>query len=138
MMKRDRVLTNHDDVGPLLNDEQELVVTYSMIANNVSEQTPVMVKIMDNTTCKQVVVLPFTLEILPNLNENPTEELAQEIESPVNDKSEFFIKSDKSAYEHGNKVVITGQIPIQDFDPKQAQNIKFSITSPENQSIAHW
>ena len=50
-------------------------------------------------------------------------------------KSEFFIKSDKSAYVHGNKVVITGQIPIHDFDPKQAQNIEFSITSPENQSI---
>ncbi len=59
----------------------------------------------------------------------------QEIESLADDKSEFFIKSDKSAYVHGNKVVITGQIPIQDFDPKQAQNIKFSITSPENESI---
>jgi hypothetical protein len=133
---RDRVLTNHDDVGPLLNNEQELVVTYSMIANNVAKQTPVMLKIMDNNYLQTVVVLPFTLEILPNLIENPNEEIVQEIVPPVNDKSEFFIKSDKSAYEHGNKVTITGQIPIQDFDPKQAQNIKFSITSPENQSIA--
>ena len=133
---RDRVLTNHDDVGPLLKNEQELVIKYSVIANNVSEQTPVMVKIMDDVYLETIVVLPFTLEILPNLSENSTEGAAQEIESSVNDKSEFFIKSDKSAYVHGNKVVITGQIPIHDFDPKQAQNIEFSLTSPENQSIA--
>ncbi len=135
MVKRDRVLTNHDDVGPLLLDEQELLVTYSMIVNNVSEQTPVMVKIMDNDYLETIVVLPFTLEILPNLNENSNEKTVHEIESLAEDKSEFFIKSDKSSYVHGNKVVITGQIPIQDFDPKQAQNIKFSITSPENESI---
>jgi len=135
IIKRDRVLTNHDDVGPLLKNEQELVITYSMIANNVSKQTPVLVKITDSEYLQTVVVLPFTLEILPNLNENSTDGEVQETESLVDDKSEFFIKSDKSAYVHGNKVVITGQIPIRDFDPKQAQNIKFSITSPENQSI---
>jgi hypothetical protein len=135
IIKRDRVLTNHDDVGPLLNNEQELVVTYSMIANNVAEQTPVLIKMMDDLYLETIVVLPFTLEILPNLSENSNEGAAQEIEPLLDDESEFFIKSDKSAYVHGNKVVITGQIPIQDFDPKQAQNIKFSITSPENQSI---
>ena len=133
---RDRVLTNHDDVGPLLYNEQELVIKYSVIANNVSEQTPVMVKMMDDVYLETIIVLPFTLEILPNLSENLSEGAAQEIESSVNDKSEFFIKSDKSAYVHGNKVVITGQIPIDDFDPKQAQHIEFSLTSPENQSIA--
>ena len=106
-----------------------------MIANNVSEQTPVMVKMMDDVYLETIIVLPFTLEILPNLSENLSEGAAQEIESSVNDKSEFFIKSDKSAYVHGNKVVITGQIPIDDFDPKQAQHIEFSLTSPENQSI---
>ncbi|MDC0450647.1 hypothetical protein OAL59_01775 [Nitrosopumilus sp.] len=132
---RDRVLTNHDDVGPLLKNEQELVIKYSVIANNVSEQTPVMVKMMDDVYMETIIVLPFTLEILPNLSENLSEGAAQEIESSVNDKSEFFIKSDKSAYVHGNKVVITGQIPIDDFDPKQAQHIEFSLTSPENQSI---
>jgi hypothetical protein len=135
IIKRDRILTNHDYVGPVLYDEQELVIKYSMIANNVAKQSPVMVKIMDNQYLQTVVVLPFTLEILPNLTENPTEELTQEIESLVDDKSEFFIKSDKSAYVHGNKVVITGQIPIQDFDPKEAKNIKFSIISPENEII---
>jgi len=135
MVKRDRVLTNHDYVGPLLFDEQELLVTCSMIVNKVAEQTPVMVKITDDEYLQTVVVLPFTFEILPNLNENQTKVKAQEIEPPIDDKSEFFIKSDKSAYVHGNKIVITGQIPIQDFDPKQAQNIRFSITSPENQSI---
>ena len=135
MVKRDRVLTNHDDVGPLLYNEQELLVTYSMIANNVYEQTPVMVKITDNQYLETIVVLPFTLQILPNLTENLNEETVQEIETLLDDQSEFFIKSDKSSYVHGNKVVITGQIPIQDFDPKQAQNIKFSITSPENEYI---
>ena len=90
---------------------------------------------MDNDYMQTDAVLPFTLEILSNLTENPTEVKVQEIQSLTDDKSEFFIKSDKSAYVHGNKVRITGQIPIQDFDPKQGQNIKFSITSPENQSI---
>ena len=59
----------------------------------------------------------------------------EEIESPSDGKSEFFIKSNKSTFEHGNKVVIKGQIPIQDFDPKQGQNIEFSITSPKNEVI---
>jgi hypothetical protein len=106
-----------------------------MVVNKVVEQTPVMVKIMDSDYMQTNVVLPFTLEILPNLNENPTEVKVPEIEFLTEDKSEFFIKSDKSSYVHGNKVTITGQIPIQEFDPKQGQNIKFSITSPENQSI---
>jgi len=135
MIKRDRILSNHDDVGPLLFDEQELLIKYSMIANNVGEQTPVMLKVMDDVYLQTTVVLPFTLEILPNLAENSTEELIQEIESLSDDKSEFFIKSDKSVYVNGNKVVITGQIPIKDFDPTQAKTIKFSITSPENEII---
>jgi hypothetical protein len=130
-----RDILHCDNDGTQSFDQQELVVTYSMIVNNVSAQTPVMVKIIDDEYLQTVVVLPFTLEILPNLNENPIEVKTQEIESLAEDKSEFFIKSDKSAYVHGNKVVITGQIPIQDFDPKQAQNIRFSITSPENASI---
>ena len=133
MMKRD--ILHCDNDGTQSFDEQELVVTYSMIVNKVAEQTPVMVKIMDSEYMETIVVLPFTLEILPNLTENPTKVKTQEIESLAEDKSEFFIKSDKSSYVHGNKIVITGQIPIQDFDPQQAQNIKFSITSPENQII---
>ena len=92
MIKRDRVLTNHDDVGYMLSDERELVITYSMIANNVGEQTPVMVKIMDNGYLETIVVLPFTLEILPNLSENSTQVAAQEIESSVNDEVRIFYK----------------------------------------------
>ena len=130
-----RDILHCDNDGTQSFDEQELVVTYSMIVNNVSAQTPVMVKIMDDQYLQTAVVLPFTLEILPNLTENPTKVKTQEIESLAEDKSEFFIKSDKSSYVHGNKIVMTGQIPIQDFDPQQAHNIKFSITSPENQSI---
>ena len=45
------------------------------------------------------------------------------------------MKTDKSLYEHGNKVVITGQIPTNDFNANKAKNIKFSITSPENKII---
>ena len=132
-VKRDILYCDNDGLESF--DAQELVVTYSMVVNKVVEQTSVMVKIMDNDYMQTNVVLPFTLEILPNLNENPTEVKVPEIEFLTEDKSEFFIKSDKSSYVHGNKVTITGQIPIQDFDPKQGQNIKFSITSPENQSI---
>jgi hypothetical protein len=132
-MKRDILYCDNDGLQSF--DAQELVVTYSMVVNKVVEQTPVMVKIMDSDYMQTNVVLPFTLEILPNLNENPTEVKVPEIEFLTEDKSEFFIKSDKSSYVHGNKVTITGQIPIQEFDPKQGQNIKFSITSPENQSI---
>ena len=132
-VKRDMLHCDNDGLQSF--DPQELVVTYSMVVNKVVEQTPVMVKIMDSDYMQTKVVLPFTLEILPNLTENPTEVKVPEIEFLTEDKSEFFIKSDKSSYLHGNKVTITGQIPIQDFDPKQGQNIKFSITSPENQSI---
>ena len=127
--------SNHDYVGPLLFNEEELIIVFSLNMTNVMDETQTITKIMDTSHMQKRSVLPFTLEVLPELAEAPSAESVEEIESPVDDKSEFFIKSNKSTFEHGNKVVIKGQIPIQDFDPKQGQNIEFSIISPENEVI---
>ena len=124
---------NHDYVGPLLFNEEELIIVFSLNMTNVMDETQTITKIMDTSYMQKLSVLPFTLEVLPELAEAPSAESVEEIESPVDDKSEFFIKSNKSSYENGNKVVIKGQIPIQDFDLKRGQNIKFSIISPENE-----
>jgi len=134
-MIQQRTLTNHDYTGFLLFDEDELFIVFSLNMNNIMDETQTITKIIDSSHMQKRSVLPFTLEVLPELTETPTIESVEEIESPVDDKSEFFIKSNKSAYEHGNKLVITGQIPIQDFDPRQGQHIEFSITSPENKII---
>ena len=127
--------TNHDYVGPLLFNEEELIILFSLNMNNIMDETQIITKIRDGDYMLKRYVLPFTLETLPKVTEKIAVEFIEEIESPVDDKSEFFIKSNKSEYENGNRVVITGQIPIQDFDPKQGQNIEFSITSPENEVI---
>ena len=134
-MVQQRTLTNHDYVGPLLFGEEELIIVFSLTMNNVMDETQIITKIMDTSHMQKRSVLPFTLEVLPELTETPSVESVGEIKSPADDKSEFFIKSNKSAYENGNKVVITGQIPIQDYNPKQGKNIAFSITSPENEII---
>ena len=122
---------NHDYVGPLLFNEEELIIVFSLNMTNVMDETQTITKIMDTSHMQKRSVLPFTLEVLPELAETTSAESVEEIESPSDGKSEFFIKSNKSTFEHGNKVVIKGQIPIQDFDPKQGQNIEFSITSPK-------
>ena len=134
-MIQQRTLTNHDYVGPLLLDEEELIIVFSLNMKNIMDETQIITKIIDSSHLQKRSVLPFALEVLPELTENLTEEPVKEIESPVDDKSEFFIKSNKSAYENANKVMITGQIPIQDYDPKQGKHIKFSIISPENEII---
>ncbi|MDC0218224.1 hypothetical protein OAJ86_04300 [Nitrosopumilus sp.] len=126
---------NHDYVGPLLFNEEELIIVFSLNMTNVMDETQTITKIMDTSHMQKRSVLPFTLEVLPELAETTSAESVEEIESPSDGKSEFFIKSNKSTFEHGNKVVIKGQIPIQDFDPKQGQNIEFSITSPKNEVI---
>jgi len=120
-MIQQRTLTNHDYVGFLLFDEKELLVTYHMDINKVMDQTQVTSKIIDSNNEITNVVLPFTLEILPKLEEKPIEEKPIEekpIEEPIilkNNESQFNIKADKSTYENGNRVTITGQ--IEDFDP---------------------
>jgi len=43
------------------------------------------------------------------------------------------MKADKSTYENGNKVTITGQ--IEDFEPKEGKDLYFTIKSPENEII---
>ena len=134
-MKRERSLTNHDDVGTLLDNEKELLITYFMNSKEIMPQSQVIVKIIDGDYLETVVVLPFTLEIFPKSIENSQEKTIEEEEISNNEKLEFFMKTDKSLYEHGNKVVITGQIPTNDFNPNKAKNIKFSITSPENKII---
>ena len=130
-----RTLTNHDYVGPLLIDEEELIIVFSLNMKKIMDETQTITKIIDTSYMQKLSVLPFTLEVLPELAEAPSAESVEEIESPVDDKSEFFIKSNESTYKNGNKIVITGQIPIQDFEPKQGKNIKFSIISPENEII---
>jgi len=134
-MMREYTGTNHDYVSPLLFNEEELIIVFSLNMTNVMDETQTITKMMDTSYMQKRSVLPFTLEVLPELAESPSAESVEEIESPSHDKSKFFIKSNKSTFEHGNKVVIKGQIPIQDFDPKQGQNIEFSITSPENEVI---
>ena len=52
----------------------------------------------------------LTLEILPKVDENPVEETMPELEVTNNEKLEFFIKTDKSEYSHGNKIIITGSV----------------------------
>jgi len=126
---------NHDYVGPLLFNEEELIIVFSLNMTNVMDETQILTKMRDSDYMLKRSVLPFTLETLPKVTEKLDVESVEEIESPVDDKSEFFIKSNKSEYENGNRVVIKGQIPIQDFDPKQGHNIEFSITSPENEVI---
>jgi hypothetical protein len=130
-----RTLTNHDYVGPLLIGEEELIIVFSLNMKNIMDETQTITKIIDTSNMQKRSVLPFTLEVLPEVTETPSVESVEEIESSVDDKSEFFIKSNESTYENGNKIVITGQIPIQDFEPKQGKNIKFSIISPENEII---
>jgi len=135
---KQRTETYHDYVGFLLFDEKELLVTYHMNINKVMDQTQVTAQIIDLSNEKTNVVLPFTLEVFPKLEEAPVEEPVEQIEESVilkNNESQFNMKADKSTYENGNKVTITGQIPIQDFDPKKGKDIKFSITSPENEII---
>ena len=98
-------------------------------------QSQVTVKISDDEYMQNQIILPFTLEILPNVDKNPVEQTMPEPELKNNEKLEFFIKADKSEYSHGNKITITGQIPSDDFNPVNAKNIKFSITSPEKNVI---
>jgi len=134
-MMREYTGTHHEYVGSLLFNEEELIIVFSLNMTDVMDETQTIIKILDAGHKQKRSVLPFTLEVLPELAEAPSAESVEEIESPVDDKSKFFIKSNKSSYENGNKVVIKGQIPIQNFDLKRGQNIKFSITSPENEVI---
>ncbi|NWJ27790.1 hypothetical protein HX848_00035 [Marine Group I thaumarchaeote] len=127
-------LTNHGNVGRLLFNEEELIIVFSLNMNNVMDETQILTKIMDSTYMVKRSVLPFTLETLPKIIEK-SEEIAENPIISENNESEFSIKSNKPMYENGNKVVITGNIPADSFDPKAGENIKFSITSPENEII---
>ena len=128
------ILTNRENVECSLNNEEELIIVFSLNMNNVMDETQIVTKIMDSTYQITRSVLPFTLETLPKIIEK-SEEIAENPIISENNQSEFSIKSNKPLYEHGNKVVIAGQIPADSFDPKNGETVEFSITSPENEII---
>ena len=61
-----RIETYHEFVGPLLIDENELFVTYSMTFDDVMPKSQVGIKIIDTDNNYFESFLPFTLEVLPN------------------------------------------------------------------------
>ena len=61
-----RIETYHEFVGPLLIDENELFVTYSMTFDDVMPKSQVGIKIIDTNNNYFESFLPFTLEALPN------------------------------------------------------------------------
>ena len=61
-----RIETYHDYVGPLLIDENELFITYSMTFDDVMSKSQVGIKIIDTNNNYFESFLPFTLEVLPN------------------------------------------------------------------------
>ena len=61
-----RIETYHEFVGPLLIDENELFITYSMTFDDVMSKSQVGIKIIDTNNNYFESFLPFTLEVLPN------------------------------------------------------------------------
>ena len=54
---------NHDYVGPLLFNEEELIIVFSLNMTNVMDETQTITKIMDTSHMQKRSVLPFTLEL---------------------------------------------------------------------------
>ena len=128
------IQTNREDTECALHSEEELIIVFSLNMNNVMDETQIVTEIMDSTYQIKRSVLPFTLETLSKTGEKPFDIPENPIILEENE-SEFSIKSNKPMYEHGNKVVISGQIPSDSFDPKNGETVEFSITSPENEII---
>ena len=128
------IQTNRENVECSLNNEEELIIVFSLNMNNVMDETQIVTEIMDSSYQIKRSVLPFTLETLPKIIEK-SEEITENPIISEHNESEFSIKSNKPMYEHGNKVVILGQIPADSFDPKNGEAAEFSITSPENEMI---
>jgi hypothetical protein len=137
-----RTQTYHEYTGPLLFDENELLVTYSIKINDQMPQTEIGIKVTDSNYNIFESFLPFTLEVLPNdnlLNEdlNPSESVLSEEfidESLVlSDTSNGIVmNTNLESYENGNKVIITGQIQNYDFNSMKGKDILYDIISPEN------
>ena len=128
------IQTNREDTECALHSEEELIIVFSLNMNNVMDETQIVTEIMDSTYQIKRSVLPFTLETLSKTGEKPFDIPENPIILEENE-SEFSIKLNKPMYEHGNKVVISGQIPSDSFDPKNGETVEFSITSPENEII---
>ena len=128
------IQTNREDIECALHSEEELIIVFSLNMNNVMDETQIVTKIMDSSYQITRSVLPFTLETLSKIGEKPFDIPENPIILEENE-SEFSIKLNKPMYEHGNKVVISGQIPSDSFDPKNGETVEFSITSPENEII---
>ena len=137
-----RTQTYHEYTGPLLFDENELLVTYSIKINDEMSQSEVGIKITDSNYNIFESFLPFTLEVLPNKNLdneylNPdesilSEEFVDEPLLPSNNLNDITMSANLESYQNGNKVIINGQIQNYNFNSMKGQNILYDIISPEN------
>ena len=118
-----RIETYHEFVGPLLIDENELFVTYSMTFDDAMPKSQVGIKIIDTNNNYFESFLPFTLEVLPNDTvvitepEEPAEEPSEESPSFESELVEITLVTNSNSYENGDKVIVTGQIQNYDLIP---------------------
>ena len=134
-----RIETYHEYVGPLLFDENELFVTYSMTFDDVMPKSQVGIKINDANSNNFESFLPFTLEVLPNNAITPTKlmeessgESSGESNSPESELVEITLVANKDSYQNGDKVMITGQIKNYDLNSMKGNTILYDVVSPEN------
>ena len=76
----------HAFVGPLLFNEKEMLVTFSMTVNDVMPQSQVGIKVLDFELSELKTILPFTLEFanskIPSSEESASEESVSEESVP--------------------------------------------------------
>jgi len=131
-----RIETYHELVGPLLYDENELFITYSMSFDDVMPKSQVGIKISDANYNNFESFLPFTLEVLLSdeitISKSIEETPENDSNSPKSELLEITLVTNNDSYENGDKVIVTGQIKNYDFNSMKGKDILYSIISPKN------
>ena len=145
IVKRERVLTTHDYVGPIPFNEKELLITYSFTTKDILEKNQFIVKIKDKANQEIKVILPFTLEVLPQKENTISKETMNEIivDEIIEDKTtdndneipKIIMNSDHPNYHHGQKIIITGNIEKYHLDSMKEKDIAYQIKSPKNEIL---
>ena len=140
-----RTQTYHEYTGPLLFNENELLVTYSLKINDEMSQTDVGIKVTDSNYNIFESFLPFTLEVLSNENSsnenlNPNESILSEefIDESLllpDNSNGITMNTNLESYQNGNKVIIDGQIQNYDFDMQKGKNLLYELYSPDNEFL---